>query len=384
MASPYIDQIRSFVKRYLLGHERALDTFTDIPLPMHRAFQQEGLSNWWLDRRYGGRGLSLEESVDVVAELAYGDAGAAFTFFVSILSSTAIHLFGSEELQDTWLLPMARTGGFAATVASEREPGSELWRITTVAEKRGAQYRLTGRKFFSTNSAFADFWIVYARTADDPVRFVALVVPKGAPGAKVVRRWPVIGLRSSGTYEVEFDNCPADALLDGNGLRILEVSLNTTRILIATTAVGVARRVRDVCIEYAQNKSLKGGLLVDNAVFADKIGQMEAQIDTMLCLCKAAAREFDQIMRSADPGDAFLRRGMLKSALVAKMICGQLGWHVASVGSEMFGGLGYTDDALIGKLVRDMRYVSIIEAGDDVIREVIYTRYVLPSAPPQA
>jgi alkylation response protein AidB-like acyl-CoA dehydrogenase len=60
------------------------------------------------------------------------------------------------------------------------------------------------------------------------------------------------------------------------------------------------------------------------------------------------------------------------------MFCGQAGWEVASVGSEMFGGLGYTSETQAGRLLRDMRYVSIVEGGDDVLRDLVFSRYVVP------
>ena len=68
----------------------------------------------------------------------------------------------------------------------------------------------------------------------------------------------------------------------------------------------------------------------------------------------------------------------LKSALTTKMFCGQTGWQIASVASEMFGGVGYTESSIAGKLMRDMRYVSIVEGGDDVLRDLVFTRYVVP------
>ena len=194
----------------------------------------------------------------------------------------------------------------------------------------------------------------------------------------MVKRWEMIGLRASGTYQVSFDRCRASAgdVLDGSGLRILEVGLNASRILIASTAIGIARRIRDLCMEYARRKRVDGKPLLDNAVFAAKLGQMEMDIDAMRHVCRSAAREFDLTMGEGDAAEQFLRRGTLKSALTAKSFCGQTGWKIAGLGSEMFGGLGYTRDMIIDKLVRDIRHVSIIEGGDDVLRDLVFHRYV--------
>jgi len=131
-------------------------------------------------------------------------------------------------------------------------------------------------------------------------------------------------------------------------------------------------------MDYAKNRSIKGAPLATNAVFAAKLGQFEMQIEVMANQCLAAAREYDAIAAQPDAGADFLRVGTLPSALSTKMFCGQTGWQIASTASEMFGGLGYTGEAVIGKLLRDMRFVSIIEGGDDVLRELMFTRYVVP------
>jgi alkylation response protein AidB-like acyl-CoA dehydrogenase len=68
----------------------------------------------------------------------------------------------------------------------------------------------------------------------------------------------------------------------------------------------------------------------------------------------------------------------MKAAMTTKMFCGQAGWQVVSTASEMFGGLGYTRETLVQKLLRDVRYVSIVEGGDDVLRDLLFARHVVP------
>jgi alkylation response protein AidB-like acyl-CoA dehydrogenase len=380
MATDLLDRAREFARQELVDRSRHLDSFDDAPLPLYRKAHDLGLANWWLPGKDGEPGLGLADGLDVVYELAYGDAGAAFTLFISILGTSVVSLYGSAELKDRYLVPMAANGGFCATLGSEQEAGSELARTTTTATRHGDHLVITGEKFFSTNSGFADFLVVVARSAENPSQHLAVVVPRTAPGVHVVKRWEMIGLRSSGSYQVSLRNCrvPAAYALRGPGLRLLEIGLNASRILIAATAVGIARRIRDLCMDYAKTKPLRGSTLLNNPVFAAKLGQIEMQIDVMKSQCRAAADEFDAIAGTPEAPAEFLRRGMLKSALTAKMFCGQAGWNIASTGSEMFGGLGYTHDAVIGKLVRDMRYVSIVEGGDDVLRDVLFSRYVVP------
>ncbi|CAL9654749.1 acyl-CoA dehydrogenase family protein [Streptomyces sp. enrichment culture] len=375
-----LEILRQFVKNELGSENHQLDTLSEKPLPLYEAFGATGLANWWLPEESGGRGFSLEDGVEIVNELAYGDAGVAFTLLVSILGSSVVQLYGSDDLKARFLAPMAAGGRFCAALGSEREAGSELNRIETVAARSGNDLVLTGEKFFATNADFADFLLVIAKAAEDPDEYLAVVVPRDAPGIEIVKRWDVIGLRASHTYAVRLDNCrvPAANRLPGSGLRLLETGLNASRTLIAATAIGVARRIRDHCMTYAKGKRFRGGTLLDSPVLAQKLGQMEMQIDVMKSHCRQAAREYDEIMAGPDAAKVFSRKGTLKSALTAKVFCGQAGWSIASAGSEMFGGLGYTDELPVGKLLRDMRYVSIVEGGDDVLRELLFSRYVVP------
>ncbi|WP_017584471.1 acyl-CoA dehydrogenase family protein [Nocardiopsis valliformis] len=372
--------VRDFSERHLIPQRSLLDSREEAPLPLYKEFTETGLANWWLPQEHGGRGLSLVDGVDIVNELSYGDAGAAFTLFISILGSTMVELYGSDALKEAHLTPMGKNGSFCATLGSEQIAGSELANIETTVSRSGDELVLSGEKYFSTNSGFADFLVVLARSSGNADSYGAVVVPRDTPGVRVVKRWDMIGLRSSGTYQVSLDGCrvPVGNALAGPGLRLLEIGLNASRILIATTALGIARRIRDLCLEYARDKRLRGAPLAEHPVFAAKLGQMEMQIDVMRSHCRAAALDFDEIRSAPDAAARFARLGTLKSAVTAKMFCGQAGWQVADVGSQMFGGLGYTNESPIGKLVRDMRYVSIVEGGDDVLRELVYRRYVVP------
>lgn len=375
-----IQAFRDFARNNLAGRDKELDSDGEPPLELYQPLHKMGLMNWWLPARYGGAGLGLRESVDIVSELAYADAGSAFTLMISILSSTMVLQYGAPELKEEFLSAMARNGGYSAGLGSERGAGSELINITTSVVKRGETVVLNGDKMFSTNSEFADFLVVVAKSTEERPAFHAVLVPRDTPGVRIVKRWDMIGLRSAGTYQVSFANCavPSGNVLDGPGIKILEIGLNPSRVLIASIAVGVARRIRDMCLDYATRKPLAGRTLLENAVFAGKMGQIEMQIEVMRNQCMAAAQEFDEIAARPNPGAEFLRCGSLRSALAAKMFCGQAGWQIATVGSEMFGGLGYTSEMAISKLFRDIRAVSIVEAGDDVLRELIFRRFVIP------
>src|SRR5262249_13333819 len=137
---------------------------------------------------------------------------------------------------------------------------------------------------------------------------------------------------------------------------------------------GICERLRDLCLAYAHPKQVRGQSLLAHGGFAGKLGQIEMEIEAIRAVCRAAATDFDEARQN---GGAKVRRaGVLKSAIVSKLLSGQLAWKVASVASEAFGGIGYTDESLVGKLLRDVRVISVIEAGDEVLRDLLFNRYV--------
>ncbi|GAB2862647.1 isobutyryl-CoA dehydrogenase [Actinocorallia aurea] len=378
--SDLLERVRAFARAELTGKEEHFDSLPEPPAPEALRLHEAGLANWWIPAEFGGTGASLEESVDVVSELAYGDAGFAFGALLPVLGTLMLQLYGPDELARPVLERLAREGGVLGVMGSEQEAGSELARTATTFRDEGGTLVLDGEKFFSTNADAADLLLVLA--ADDDGDFAMVAVPRDVPGVEIVKRWDMVGVRGSATYRARLAGCavPASHRLRGNGLRHLEVGLNASRVLIAATAVGAARRVRDLALDYAAGKRVRGGPLTANAVFAAKLGQIETLIDVMRSQCRAAAAEIDGLLASPDPSAALYRAGSLRSALAAKLFCGQAGWQVATLGSEMFGGLGYTREHPIGKLVRDLRYVAVVEGGEDVLRDLIYHRFVVPAA----
>ncbi|WP_106396532.1 acyl-CoA dehydrogenase family protein [Actinocorallia populi] len=377
-----LDRFRAFARAELTGKSSYFDRLPDQPTAESARLHEAGLANWWIPAERGGLGISLEESIDIVSELSYADAGFAFGSFLPILGTTMLQLYGSEQLAKTYLGGLVQDGGVLGILGSEEAAGSELGRTATTYRSVGGELVLNGEKYFSTNSDAAGLLLVLAASADDDGDYAVVAVPRDTPGVEIVKRWDMIGVRGSGTYQVSLRDCavPGANRLRGNGLRNLEIGLNASRILIAATAIGVARRIRDLALDYAAAKQVKGAPLTDNAVFAAKLGQIEVAIDVMRNQCRAAAAEFDGYMAEPDAAAVLTRVGTMRSALAAKIYCGRAGHEVGDVGSQLFGGLGYTHEHPIGKLVRDLRYVSIVEGGDDVLRDLIYTRFVLPPA----
>lgn len=385
MAAGCEERFETFARDHLAGQEALLDGGENHPLSLSLQLREAGLSNWWLPEEYGGFNTSMSKNVNIVASLSYHDAGFAFGSFLSILGTTMIDQFASQALAAQVLKDLGRSGAPCAVLASEASAGSDLTLTETTYAERGGTLKITGRKLFSTNTAEARFLVVLARNADDRTEFRAIVIPRDTPGVAVGRRWDFLGVKGSATYEVSLDGVEvaSENVLNGNGIRVLEVGLNLSRTLIAACGIGIGRRVRDLCMDYASTKEVNGRPLDQNDVFSAKMGQIEADIAVMLSQCRAAAAEIDSALsldRGKGEGSPLYRIGTLRSALVAKMHCGRSSWNIATVGSEMFGGSGYERTHPVNKLLRDARFIGLVEGGEDVTRSLIYSRFVRPSA----
>ena len=209
-----------------------------------------------------------------------------------------------------------------------------------------------------------------------------VVAPRDTPGVEIVKRWELIGLRSSATNQVALEDrrVPARNALAGSGLRVLEVGLNATRTLIATMAVGMARQIRDLCIDYARSKPLRGATLEENPVIAAKLGQMEMQIEVMHDQCLSTARKFASVM------SALMRQpSSCDSAQCARR------WPPrCSVGRPVGPSHPPNRRCSVGWDTPRNRSsanscttsvsFSIVEGGEDVIRELIFNRFLVPMA----
>lgn len=341
-------------------------------------FARSGLNNWWLPTNVGGAGLALEEGVDVAEELAAHDAGLAFAACVSGLAGTIIDGFADPAVRDRVLRGIAVSGGYLATAGSEHEAGSELQHLATTAAEADDGFVVQGVKAFATNADRADHVVVICRRVESRRAFVALVVPRASEGLRSTREWETTGLRTAETVELAFDEVrvSSEAVCRGNGLRLLETGLNVSRTYLAAIAIGICRRLMTELCSYAQDKVVAGVPLLKHPVFGARLAELYVTITSMRSVVRDAARAYDHAVSGA-PTEPI---GVLPEVVTAKLLCGRLAWEQAAALSSVMGGLGYIDGSPVDRALRDARHVSIIEGGEDVLRELLHRRVILPAA----
>ncbi len=216
--------IRDFIKKEINSN---MDTWEELGnTPLHELFKKMGDLGFLgirYDTRYGGEGLDYWYDLIFLEELGHVHGfGVSIAITVQThMATPAIYEFGVEYLKETYLKP-AIAGGIVASIAvTEPGAGSDVAALAITAKKEGDEYVINGSKTFITNGTQADFLTLLARTSNEPGyhSFSLFVVPTDLPGFQVCKKLDKLGMRSSDTAELFFDNMrvPADNLIGKEG-----------------------------------------------------------------------------------------------------------------------------------------------------------------------
>ncbi len=248
-----------------------------------------GLTGLTVAEEYGGRGQDLPTTVAAMEGLGYGcvDSGLIFAINAALWTVTMpIQLFGSEEQKRRYLPGLCDGSLLGANGASEPEAGSDIFSMTTRAERQGDGWVLNGRKIWITAGPIADLFLCFAAT--DPGRGImgisAFLVNRDAPGFRIVREIPKLGMKTVPMGELAFEDCrlPQDALLGrvGRGATIFQASMEFERGAILSSALGTMRRQLDRCIHHARTRKQFGQPIGKFQSVSNRIVDMALRLET--------------------------------------------------------------------------------------------------------
>jgi butyryl-CoA dehydrogenase len=320
---------------------------------------------------YGGLGTDYVTYVLVVEELSRVCASTGVTLSAHIsLAGWPIYKFGTEEQKQRFLRPMAEGKKLGAYGLTESQSGSDAASMRTTARRDGDHYILDGSKIFITNGGDAEISIVFALT--DPQQkqkgCSAFIVEKGAPGFSFGKKERKMGIRSSPTMEIIFEECriPEHNLLgkEGEGFKIAMMTLDGGRNGIAAQAVGIAQGALDASIAYAKERKQFGKPIAQQQAIAFKIADMATKIEAARLLTYQAAWRESQGMSYG------------KESAFAKLYAGDTAMEVTVEAVQIFGGYGYTKDFPVERYMRDAKITQIYE-GTNEIQRLIISRMLL-------
>ncbi|MGG3852980.1 acyl-CoA dehydrogenase [Caldifermentibacillus hisashii] len=325
-----------------------------------------GLTGIPWPEEYGGIGSDFLAYAIAVEELSRVCASTGVTLSAhTSLAGWPIFKFGTEEQKQKYLKPMAQGKKIGAYCLTESGSGSDAGGMKTMARKEGDHYVLNGSKIFITNGGVAEIYVVFATTDPESKHkgTTAFIVESNFSGFKVGKKEKKMGIRSSPTTEIIFEDCivPQENVLgeEGQGFKIAMMTLDGGRNGIAAQAVGIAQGALDAAVSYAKERVQFGEPIIANQGISFKLADMATNIEAARLLTYQAAW-----LESAG-----LPYG--KASAMAKLFAGDTAMKVTTEAVQVFGGYGYTKEYPVERFMRDAKITQIYEGTQEIQRLVI-------------
>ena len=361
------DSVRKFVEKELTPHAEEWEEAEEFPNTVFTRMGELGFLGLRFPEKYGGQNCDFLFPIVLAEELGRSSIGS-IGMAVAVQSEMAtppIHKFGTEEQKMKYLLPANQGKKIACLGITEPNAGSDVAAIQTTARRDGDQWVINGRKIFITNGVRADFITLVARTGEKKgYKGVSLfLVDKGTPGFTVTRKLDKVGMRSSDTAELLFEDCrvPVSAMLgeEGKGFYHIMWELQGERIMAAANAVSRAQMAYELALKYAQERVQFGKPLAHFQVTRHRLADMVTEIEAARHLTYYCAWMFQN-------GEY-----PVKEISMAKLFAAQVAGRVVDAALQIHGGYGYMMEYPIQRYWRDTRLGRIGGGTDEIMKEII-------------
>jgi alkylation response protein AidB-like acyl-CoA dehydrogenase len=278
--------------------------------------------------------------------------------------------YGSDFIKEKYLKPLAKGEKLGAFALSEPEAGSDATKQKTTADKDGNFYVINGMKNWITNGHSADNVLLMATTDKSKGHhgISTILVERGTPGFGSGKKEDKMGIRSSDTSSLTFENCrvPVENLVweEGKGFNFAMNTLNGGRIGIASQAIGIAEASLDASLKYSKQRKAFGQTISNFQAVQFKLADMAIKVDAAkLLTLKAAALK--------DAGKKYY-----KEAAIAKLYSSKIAVECALDAIQIHGGYGYVREYLVERYLRDSKITEIYE-GTSEIQKIVISRALL-------
>jgi alkylation response protein AidB-like acyl-CoA dehydrogenase len=341
---------------------------------MVELLKDNGLMGIDFPEEYDGMAAGMISLCVVVEELSKADASVGLLPAVQELGSLPIILAGSHDQKERYLKPLSRGDTLAAFGLTEAKGGSDVADLKTRAVRKGDTYILNGSKMWITNGGVADTYTVYAITdPDSPTHKNAsvFIVEKGTPGFEVGKKESKLGIRSSDTRELIFDDVevPVKNRLgdEGEGFHIMMKTLDFSRPAVAAQALGIAAGAFEYATEYAKERTAFGKPIIRHQAISFKLADMAMQISAARMLLWKTCTLLDRVPKdlSQVPSEA------IRHSSMSKAYCSDTAMWTAVEAVQILGGFGYSTEYPVERMMRDAKITQIYEGTNEIQRLVI-------------
>ncbi|GIS85905.1 MAG: acyl-CoA dehydrogenase family protein [Gammaproteobacteria bacterium] len=338
--------------------------------PAHELFKKLGdLGMLGISKpeKYGGLGLDYSYSIVFAEEMGRiqtGGVGMGIGIQTD-MSTPALAKFGSEELCNEFLVPAISGDAVTSIAVSEPHAGSDVAAIKTEAKKDGDDYVINGTKMWISNSTQADYFCLLANTSEGQrhKNKSLIIVPSDTPGVSLSEPLNKLGMRSSDTAQIFFDNVrvPQRNRIgeEGMGFMYQMFQFQEERIYAAASALKSYENIIQETIEYTKQRETFGKPILDNQIVQFKLAELQTEVELLRALTYNAVEEY------IDGKD------VLTKASMVKLKSGRLGRELTDACLQFWGGMGFMWESSVARAYRDTRLGSIGGGSDEVMLGII-------------
>ncbi len=362
---------RKFAQEELAPSASERDEKEEFPYDAVKKMGELGFMGMMVSEKYGGAGLDNISYVLALEGIAKVDASACVIMSVNnSLVCWGIEEFGSEFQKEKFLRDLATGKKLGAFALSEPAAGSDATNQRTTAVRDDNYYALNGTKNFITNGANADIVLVMASTdrSKGASGVSTLIVETGTPGFSVAKKEKKLGIRSSDTVSLAFQDCrvPKENLIkeEGFGMKFALRTLDGGRIGIAAQAIGIAQASLEASVKYSKERKAFDHPIADFQAIQFKLADMATNIEAAQALTLRAAWLKDR------------RENYGPAAAMAKVFASKIAVQAALEAIQIHGGYGYIREYPVERYLRDSKITEIYE-GTSEIQRIVISRWLL-------
>lgn len=362
---------RDFAQNKIAPVAMKYDESQDFPWELTGELAEMGFFGVIFPEEYGGANFSTMDYVIIVEEISKADPSLGLTVAShNGLCTNHIYLFSNEELKKKYLPDLTSGKKLGAWGLTENVSGSDAGGMQTTAERKNGYYILNGSKCFITQGGVGETAVVTAVTdkSKGSRGISAFILEKGFEGFSVGKKENKLGMRSSDTCELIFDNCkvPAENLIgeEGDGFKQCMQILDGGRIAIAALSVGIAQAALNHSIKYAKQRKQFGKFLSEFQGIQFKIADMATEAEAARLLTYKAAK-------LKDDGKDFKF-----AASMAKYYASEIATKATNEAIQIHGGYGFIKEFPVEKLYRDVKLMTIGEGTSEVQKMIMAKQLV--------
>ena len=357
---------RDFAQKEIAPYIMKYDESQEFPMEIAKKMGEIGFLGIIFPEEYGGANFSTIEYAIIIEEISKVDPSMGLSIAAhNGLCTNHIFKFANDELKKKYLPDLTSGKKLGAWGLTENVSGSDAAAMATTAERKNGHYIINGSKLFITHGTVGETAVVTAITDKSKNKngISAFILEKGWNGFRAGKKENKLGMRSSDTSELIFENVevPAENMIgdEGQGFKQCMQILDGGRIAIAALSLGIAQGALDASLKYAKERKQFGKALAEFQGIQFKLSDMATEIDAARLLTYKAAYFKDQ------------GRDINLSAAMAKYYASEVATRATNESIQIHGGYGFLKDFPVEKLYRDVKLMTIGEGTSEVQKMVI-------------